>query len=95
MKPRLTNRVLRGILLIEDVCGGRRERFEMNPVMGDPSKKEWDDAMHALAWATRMTTYRREKKENNDWFAKRRIEEDEKTARLKRDCPVIVEDPNG
>jgi len=55
-KPRLTGRVLRGILLIEKRCGGPSERGE------DPgaycSIKEWDEAETAIQWARRMIEFR-------------------------------------
>lgn len=55
-KPRLTDRVLRGILLIEMRCGGPSLRGE------DPgaycSIKEWDEAQAAIDWARRTIKWR-------------------------------------
>jgi hypothetical protein len=54
-KPRLTNRVLRGILNIEKRCGGPFERGEAPDTC---SVGEWDDAQAAIDWAHQMIAYR-------------------------------------
>jgi len=63
MKPRLTNRVLRGILSIQTRCGGPLERGEDT---AQCSLQEWDDAEAAIEWAHAMLAWRKEKGGDDD-----------------------------
>lgn len=56
-KPVLSERVLRGILEIESVCGGMLDRSEMSSQGLAPS--QWDDAKAAQEWARAMLAYRK------------------------------------
>lgn len=60
MKPRLTERVLDGILKIEPCCGGMLEPDEM--VAQGLSARDRDDAKAAQRWAAEMLKWRAEKK---------------------------------
>lgn len=73
-KPRLTDRVLRGILAIEEVCGGMGEIYEAEdaPKYDEDGRrmqhrgfkmKQYKDAREAQHWARQMLRYREEQKE--------------------------------
>lgn len=56
-KPRLTDRVLRGLLKVEQRCGGPLERCEMKNI--GHSVKDWDEAEDALQWVRQMIAWRK------------------------------------